>query len=59
MTISSLFETMARRLLPNHSIALGLSVFLFTFAFLPTLVVLLAVIVFFVFYYPRLRKSDN
>jgi len=55
----SIFETMARRLLPSHSIALGLSVFLFTFAFLPTLVVLLAVIVFFVFYYPRLRKSDS
>lgn len=49
---------MARRLLPSHSAALGLSVFLFTFAFLPTLVVLLAVIVFFVFFYPRLRKSD-
>lgn len=54
--IQPAIRNMARRLLPSHSVALGLSVFLFTFAFLPTLVVLLAVIVFFVFFYPRLRK---
>lgn len=56
---TTLLEVMARRFLPGHSMALGLSVFLFTFAFLPTLVVLLAVVVFFLFYYPRLRKSDS
>lgn len=55
--IAEPLDLMARRFLPGHSLALGLSVFLFTFIFLPTLMVLLAVVVFFLFYYPRLRKS--
>ncbi|KAI9933540.1 hypothetical protein ASPWEDRAFT_43364 [Aspergillus wentii DTO 134E9] len=50
---------MARRITPSHGVALGLSFVLFTFMFLPTLVVLLAVIVFFAVYYPRLRKPVN
>ena len=45
-------------LLSGHTMALGLSVFLFTFMFLPTLLVLLAVVVFFLFCYPRLRKAE-
>ncbi|KAE8322556.1 hypothetical protein BDV39DRAFT_183828 [Aspergillus sergii] len=49
-------EIMARRFFPGQSAAFGLSLLLFTFMFLPTLVVLLAVIVFFLFYYPRFRK---
>ncbi|KAL5362428.1 hypothetical protein BJX96DRAFT_153925 [Aspergillus floccosus] len=52
----STLELMARRFFPGQHAAFGLSLFLFTFMFLPTLVVLLAVIVFFLFYYPRLRK---
>ena len=50
---------MARRFFPGQSAAFGLSLLLFTFMFLPTLVVLLAVIVFFLFYYPRLRKPGH
>ncbi|PWY75464.1 hypothetical protein BO70DRAFT_364019 [Aspergillus heteromorphus CBS 117.55] len=50
---------MARRFFPAHNAAFGLSVILFLFMFLPTLVVLLAVIVFFLFYYPRLTKPSN
>ena len=56
----SLYAAMPRRvgLLSGHTMALGLSVFLFTFMFLPTLLVLLAVMVFFLFCYPRLRKAE-
>lgn len=50
---------MARQLLPGHRLAVGLSLFLFTFMFLPTLVVLIAVIVFFLIYYPRWSKSAS
>ncbi|KAL4804036.1 hypothetical protein BDV18DRAFT_143717 [Aspergillus unguis] len=52
-----LIEQMARRIFPGQNLAFGLSLFLFTFMFIPTLVVLLAVVVFFVFYYPGLRKG--
>ncbi|CAG8942980.1 unnamed protein product [Penicillium salamii] len=45
------------RSLRGQNITLGLSVFLFVFMFLPTLVILLAVVVFFGLVYPRLRKS--
>lgn len=37
-------------------LAFGLSLVLFTFMLVPTLVVLLAVVVFFLFFYPQLRK---
>lgn len=53
---TSLLVDMPRRIVPS-SMALGLSIFLFTFMFLPTFVVLMAVVVFFLFVYPRLRKS--
>ncbi|GIJ88269.1 hypothetical protein Asppvi_007188 [Aspergillus pseudoviridinutans] len=49
-------DLMVRRIFPGQNVAFGLSLLLFTFMFLPTLVMLLAVIVFFAFYYPRLRK---
>lgn len=55
--IPSVLDIMARKLYPSQGMAFGLSFFLFTFMFLPTLVILLAVVVFFAFYYPRLRKS--
>jgi hypothetical protein len=51
-------ESMARQLFPGQNLAFGLSLFLFTFMFIPTLVVLLAVVVFFLFYYPQLRKPS-
>ncbi|GIK07766.1 hypothetical protein Aspvir_003434 [Aspergillus viridinutans] len=54
--LSTSLDLMARRVFPGQNVAFGLSLFLFTFMFLPTLVMLLAVIVFFAFYYPRLRK---
>lgn len=54
---SSLLDLMARRFLGAQNVTLGLSVFLFTFMFMPTLLVLLAVVIFFVLCYPRLRKS--
>ena len=57
--IHSILEIMARKLYPSQGVAFGLSFFLFTFMFLPTLVILLAVVVFFAFYYPRLRKSHS
>ncbi|KAL4874859.1 hypothetical protein BJY04DRAFT_224556 [Aspergillus karnatakaensis] len=47
---------MARRLFPGQNLAFGLSLFLFTFMFIPTLVVLLAVVAFFLFVYPRLQN---
>lgn len=49
-------DLMARRVFPGQNVAFALSLFLFTFMVLPTLVMLLAVIVFFAFYYPRLGK---
>jgi hypothetical protein len=55
--ISATLEPMVRRLFPGQNLAFGLSLFLFTFMVLPTFVVLLAVVVFFLFLYPRLRKS--
>lgn len=48
---------MARPLLRGNHATLGLSLVLFTFMFLPTFLVLLAVVVFFVLAYPRLRKG--
>lgn len=53
----SILEIMARRFPRGQNLTLGLSVFLFIFMFLPTFVILLAVIVFFGLVYPRLRKS--
>jgi hypothetical protein len=50
-------EPMVRRLFPGQNLAFGFSLFLFTFMVVPTFVVLLAVVVFFLFLYPRLRKS--
>ncbi|KAF3402073.1 hypothetical protein F1880_009841 [Penicillium rolfsii] len=50
---------MARRFFHGQNMAFGLSVFLFTFMFLPTFLILLAVVIFFVLAYPRLRKSDT
>ncbi|KAL4733428.1 hypothetical protein BDV11DRAFT_200155 [Aspergillus similis] len=55
--LTTLAEHMVRRLFPGQNLAFGLSLFLFTFMFIPTLVVLLAVVVFFLFYYPQLRKG--
>lgn len=49
---------MARRFLRGQIMAFGLSAFLFTFMFLPTFLILVAVVVFFVLAYPRLRKSN-
>jgi hypothetical protein len=57
MPFSSVLDIMARRFLRGQNMAFGLSVFLFTFMFLPTLLILSAVVVFFVLAYPRLRKS--
>ncbi|KAJ5701140.1 hypothetical protein N7488_008688 [Penicillium malachiteum] len=48
---------MARRFLRGQNVAFGLSVFLFIFMFLPTFLILLAVVAFFLLAYPRLRKS--
>ncbi|KAJ5652822.1 hypothetical protein N7507_010248 [Penicillium longicatenatum] len=48
---------MARRFLQGQNITFGLSMILFTFMFLPTFLILLAVVVFFLLAYPRLRKS--
>ncbi|PYH49739.1 uncharacterized protein BP01DRAFT_378350 [Aspergillus saccharolyticus JOP 1030-1] len=42
--LAATLDLMARRFFPGQNAAFGLSVFLFTFMFLPTLVVLLAVI---------------
>lgn len=50
------FAAMARRIVPS-SMGLGLSILLFIFMFLPTLIVLMAVVVFFLFVFPRLRSS--
>lgn len=55
--LSSVLDLMARRFLYGHSVSFGLSVVLFTFIFLPTLLVLLAVVLFVVLCYPWLRKS--
>lgn len=57
MPFSSVLDIMARRFLRGQNITFGLSVVLFTFMFLPTFLILLAVVVFFVLAYPRLRKS--
>ncbi|KAF7136927.1 hypothetical protein CNMCM5793_006589 [Aspergillus hiratsukae] len=54
--LSTSVDLLARRVFPGQNTAFALSLFLFTFMILPTLVMLLAVIVFFVFYYPRLGK---
>jgi hypothetical protein len=48
---------MARPAFRGTHATLGLSVLLFTFMFLPTFLILLAVIVFFVLAYPRIRRS--
>lgn len=57
MPSSAVLEIMARRFFRGQNMAFGLSVFLFTFMFLPTFLILLAVVVFFILAYPRLRKS--
>lgn len=54
---ADLVGLMARRFLGGQNLTLGLSVFLFTFMLLPTFLVLLAVVAFFLLAYPRLRKS--
>ncbi|KAJ5110456.1 hypothetical protein N7532_000991 [Penicillium argentinense] len=41
----------------RQNATLGLSLVLFTFMFLPTFLVLLAVVVFFILAYPKLRKT--
>lgn len=51
-------DMMASRFLRGQTAALGLSVVLFTFMLLPTLLVLLAVVAFFLLAYPRLQKSE-
>jgi len=51
-------DLMAHRFPRNQNLTRGLSVFLFIFMFLPTFIVLLAVVIFFFFVYPRLRKSS-
>lgn len=55
---ADLVDLMARRFLRAQNLTLGLSVFLFTFMFLPTFLVQLAVVAFFLLAYPRLRKSS-
>ena len=55
--LSSLLDLMARRFLRGQNVTFGLSIFLFIFMFLPTFIVLLAVVAFFLFAYPRLRKT--
>lgn len=57
--LPSVLEIMQRKLFPSQGVAFGLSFFIFTFMFLPTLVILLAVVVFFGVFYPRLRKSAH
>lgn len=52
-------DLMASRFPRGQTVALGVSVFLFTFILLPTLLMLLAVVAFFLLAYPRLRKSDR
>ena len=54
---SSILDLMARRFSHGQNVTFGLSLFLFTFMFLPTFLVLMAVVLFFVLCYPRLRKS--
>jgi hypothetical protein len=54
--LSTSLDLVSRRVFPGQNGAVALSLFLFTFMVLPTLVMLLAVIVFFAFYYPRLGK---
>lgn len=48
---------MARPAFRGKHATLGLSVVLFIFMFLPTFLILVAVIAFFVLAYPRLRKT--
>ncbi|KAJ5624818.1 hypothetical protein N7510_001127 [Penicillium lagena] len=52
-----ILDLMAQRFLSGQHAAIGLSLVLFIFMFLPTLLILVAVIVFFAFYYPRLSRS--
>lgn len=54
---ASLVDLMARKFLRTQGVTFGLSLVIFTFMFLPTLFVLLAVVAFFLLCYPRLRKS--
>lgn len=49
---------MARRFLYGRNVTFGLNMILFAFRFVSTLLVPLAVVVFFVLAYPRLRKSS-
>lgn len=57
MLFSSVLDVMGRRYLYSQNFAFGLSLVLFTFMLLPTFLILLAVVIFFVLAYPRLRKS--
>lgn len=50
-------DLVARRFLRGQNLTLGVSAFLFMFMFLPTFLVLLAVVAFFLLVYPRLHKS--
>ncbi|KAJ5819559.1 hypothetical protein N7474_005150 [Penicillium riverlandense] len=54
---SIILDLMAQHFLSGQHAAIGLSLVLFIFMFLPTLLVLVAVIVFFAFYYPQLHWS--
>jgi hypothetical protein len=56
--LESAIEIMARRFLREQNITLGLSLVLFVFMFLPTFLILVAVILFFVLAWPRLRGSN-
>jgi cell division septal protein FtsQ len=57
--LESVVEIMARRFLREQNITLGLSLVLFVFMFLPTFLILVAVILFFVLAWPRLRGSNS
>lgn len=55
--LSSALDLMARHFLHGQNVSFGLSVLLFTFMFLPTLLVLLAVVLFAIVCYPWLREA--
>jgi hypothetical protein len=57
--LESAIEIMARRFLREQNITLGLSLVLFVFMFLPTFLILVAVILFFGLAWPRLRGSTS
>jgi hypothetical protein len=55
--LASVLEVVHTQLFPSQGVAFWFSLFVFTFMFLPTLLIMLAVVVFFGFCYPRLRKD--